>query len=164
VLVETAGHLQRYRLDSVKLTASGNHSELSPRFVLVTFERSMADSLNRQEPDTLLPPTSRQNFKDMMGTENADGSVLRATDARRSLFRDCAEISWLMNIENYGDNSRGACPLRQQTEFGSPRPSKGSCEKIENRFVSATSVRRSARSTQVERALRARFSAVDSEP
>ena len=34
---------------------------------------------------------------------------------------------------------------------------EGSCEKIENRLLPALSVRRSARSTQVERALRARF-------
>ena len=34
---------------------------------------------------------------------------------------------------------------------------EGSCEKIENRLLPALSVRRSARATQVERALRARF-------
>ena len=42
-------------------------------------------------------------------------------------------------------------------------PGEGSCEKIENRFLPALSVRRSARSTQVERALRAP-SDVDSGP
>ena len=36
-------------------------------------------------------------------------------------------------------------------------PSQGSCEKIENRLFPTLSARRSARSTQVERALRARF-------
>ncbi len=34
---------------------------------------------------------------------------------------------------------------------------EGSCEKIQNRLLPALSVRRSARSTQVKRALRARF-------
>ena len=38
-----------------------------------------------------------------------------------------------------------------------PCGSEGSCEKIENRLHPALSVRRSARATQVERALRARF-------
>ena len=36
-------------------------------------------------------------------------------------------------------------------------PPEGSCERIENRLLSALSVRGSARATQVERALRARF-------
>jgi hypothetical protein len=36
-------------------------------------------------------------------------------------------------------------------------PMEGSCNKIENRLLPALSVRGSARSTQVERALRARF-------
>jgi hypothetical protein len=36
-------------------------------------------------------------------------------------------------------------------------PARWSCEKIEDRVLPARSVRRSARSTQVERALRARF-------
>ena len=38
-----------------------------------------------------------------------------------------------------------------------PRGGEGSCEKIEDRLFPARSVRRGARSTQVERALRARF-------
>ena len=52
----------------------------------------------------------------------------------------------------------GVRPL-QVTRIGSPLPNagEGSCEKIENRLLSTLSVRRSARSTQVERALRARF-------
>ncbi len=36
-------------------------------------------------------------------------------------------------------------------------PSQGSCEQIENRLLPALGVRRSARATPVERALRARF-------
>jgi len=46
-----------------------------------------------------------------------------------------------------------------RSRIGSPRPSagEGNCERIENRLLPALSVRRSARATQVERALRARF-------
>ena len=48
---------------------------------------------------------------------------------------------------------------QQVADVGTPRPNvgEGSFEKIENRLTPAPSVRTSARSTQVERALRARF-------
>ena len=62
-----------------------------------------------------------------------------------------------MRLAEYSDETR--CLSRHSIDLGSPRPNagEGSCEKIENRLLPALSVRRSARSTQVERALRARF-------
>ena len=52
-----------------------------------------------------------------------------------------------------------ACWPRPQAAFGSPRPNagEGRCEKNEKRLLPTLSVRRSARATLVERALRARF-------
>ena len=59
------------------------------------------------------------------------------------------------------DRVKGSLSCRvaaQRWMKGRRVPSReGSCEKIENRLLPALSVRRSARSTQVERALRARF-------
>ena len=53
-----------------------------------------------------------------------------------------------------GGRALATPPANSFMAIGTP---EGSCEKIENRLLLARSVRRSARSTQVERALRARF-------
>ena len=55
--------------------------------------------------------------------------------------------------------------LKFKKKFGAPLPNagEGSCGKCEKRLLPALSVRRSARSTQVERALLRVFSPVDSE-